>query len=340
MSQPTSRNKRQRTNSDAPESENDVPNPIKQDDEFWFEDGNIVLIARDVEFRVYKGILAKHSPVFADMFSLPPVPAQVHPVSARDITPTADTCPVVHLCESPEDLRHVLRMCMSDTSLSSSPLSAGTPSFHMISAVIRIAHKYEMAEMLAQAVKFLKQRFPTSFRAYEKLSVTARVQMNPIGVVNLARLIDEPSLLPTAFLDCCLLASSELLRGYKHEDGSVETLTQEDLLRCLNAREELAKYTLIIVTSVFLPSVSDACADPTDCAEVLMDMLSDVRDHGDRLARPELAISFLTPYKNYIPRCCSSCQEMLRVRDRDERYEVWNELPEMMNVASNIKCWE
>lgn len=211
----------------------------------------------------------------------------------------------------------------------------------MISAVIRIAHKYEMAEMLAQAVKFLKQRYPTSFRAYEKLPVTARVQMNAIGVVNLARLIDEPSLLPTAFLDCCLLDSSELLRGYKHENGSVETLTQEDLLRCLNAREELAKYTLIIVTSVFLPSVSDACADPTDCAEALMDMLEDVRGHGDYLARPELATTFLTPFQNTcISRCCSSCQKMLRVRDRDERYEVWNELPEMMDVASSVKCWQ
>lgn len=117
MSESTSGNKRQRTDTDATRSETDGPNPIKQDDEFWFEDGNIVLIARDVEFRVYKGILAKHSPVFADMFSLPPVPAQVHPVSARDITPAAETCSVVHLCESPEDLRHVLRMCMSDTSL-------------------------------------------------------------------------------------------------------------------------------------------------------------------------------------------------------------------------------
>lgn len=67
----------------------------KKDDEFWFADGTISLVASDVEFRVYKGILETHSPVFADMFSLP--------------QPHADVGPVVHLVDSAKDLRHVLR---------------------------------------------------------------------------------------------------------------------------------------------------------------------------------------------------------------------------------------
>lgn len=87
---------------------------LKPDDDFWFEDGNIVLIARDIEFRVYKGILAKHSPVFQDMFSLPPPPA---PETSRDTAEPIETCPVVHLSDSPEDFRHVLRVCMAETNL-------------------------------------------------------------------------------------------------------------------------------------------------------------------------------------------------------------------------------
>lgn len=37
---------------------------------FWFEDGTVVLVAdvEGVEFRVYKGPLADHSPVLGDMF--------------------------------------------------------------------------------------------------------------------------------------------------------------------------------------------------------------------------------------------------------------------------------
>ena len=46
--------------------------PVKRarDSALWLEDGNIVLIVQDVEFRVYAGLLIKHSVVFGDMLSL------------------------------------------------------------------------------------------------------------------------------------------------------------------------------------------------------------------------------------------------------------------------------
>ncbi len=76
----------------------------KRDEEFWFEDGNVMLVARDVEFRVFKGILADHSPVFKDMFSLPQPPEYATAL-----------CPVVHVTDAPEDLRHLLRVYMPKT---------------------------------------------------------------------------------------------------------------------------------------------------------------------------------------------------------------------------------
>lgn len=76
-----------------------------RDVEFRYDDDSIILIARDVEFRVYKGLLADHSPVFKDMFSLPQPPI----TASFSSTHTDLPCPVVHLSDSPEDLRHVLR---------------------------------------------------------------------------------------------------------------------------------------------------------------------------------------------------------------------------------------
>ncbi len=75
--------------------------PLVHDAEFWFDDGNIVLIARDgMVFRVYRGLLAAQSTVFADMFT-----------SSRS---TADEvyegCPIVRVSDSPEELRHFLRV--------------------------------------------------------------------------------------------------------------------------------------------------------------------------------------------------------------------------------------
>ncbi len=74
---------------------------MRRDEEFWYEDGTILLVTEDVGFRVYKGVLATHSPVFADMFSLP------QPQSTQPSEP--QQCPSVSLDDNPEDLRIFLR---------------------------------------------------------------------------------------------------------------------------------------------------------------------------------------------------------------------------------------
>lgn len=39
--------------------------------DFWFIDGNIILIAGQVAFKVHRGQLERHSEVFSDLFSIP-----------------------------------------------------------------------------------------------------------------------------------------------------------------------------------------------------------------------------------------------------------------------------
>lgn len=40
----------------------------------WYDDGNVVLAAENQAFRVYSGILAQQSQIFADMFAIPQPP--------------------------------------------------------------------------------------------------------------------------------------------------------------------------------------------------------------------------------------------------------------------------
>ena len=44
---------------------------VKRDEEVWFTEGNVVLQAGGVAFKVYQGILALDSEVFSGMFSMP-----------------------------------------------------------------------------------------------------------------------------------------------------------------------------------------------------------------------------------------------------------------------------
>ena len=70
--------------------------------DFWLDDGNLILLAGDTAFRVYKGLLTKNSAVFADMFA----------TGSADATETFDGCPVVRLPDHPVDLGDFLQYLM------------------------------------------------------------------------------------------------------------------------------------------------------------------------------------------------------------------------------------
>ena len=90
---------------------------LQKDEEFWLEDGTVILITGYVQFRVYSGILANHSTVFKEIFSEPHSVRHVSVHGGHDFP-----CPVVRLSDSPHDLRHLLRVYMphEDTSYASS----------------------------------------------------------------------------------------------------------------------------------------------------------------------------------------------------------------------------
>jgi capsid portal protein len=85
--------KRQRTDEDEPITRSDI----------WYEDGSVVLQARNTQFRVHWGVLAQHSSFFRDMQKLPQPPDQ----------PNADGCPIVELQDEVADVEHLLRALYS-----------------------------------------------------------------------------------------------------------------------------------------------------------------------------------------------------------------------------------
>ena len=83
-----------RTEPSQPEEEGRT----EQDPEFWFKDGNILLVAGGVEFKVYRGVLVDRSPVFRDMFALPQLDTDTKSESS------IDGCPVIRLSDCPAEV--------------------------------------------------------------------------------------------------------------------------------------------------------------------------------------------------------------------------------------------
>jgi hypothetical protein len=67
--------------------------------DFWFSDGNIVLISSSAAFKVHRGHLARHSEVFNDLFSIPQPEDQE----------LLDGCLWVELHDCPSDVFYFLK---------------------------------------------------------------------------------------------------------------------------------------------------------------------------------------------------------------------------------------
>jgi hypothetical protein len=74
------------------------PHDTQPESRLWFSDGNIILVASPIAFKVHRGLIQRHSEVFDDLFSLPQPPE-------KDIF---DGCPWVELYDDPSDLFHFL----------------------------------------------------------------------------------------------------------------------------------------------------------------------------------------------------------------------------------------
>ncbi|KAI0742362.1 hypothetical protein C8Q80DRAFT_1108543 [Daedaleopsis nitida] len=209
---------------------------LERDNELWLDDGNIVLVAGGVGFRVYKGLLAAQSPVLCDMFGAGSLRADEQ----------YDNVPVVPLFDSPIDLRHLLRVLLpkSQRFVMKDRYDHKT-EFHIMSALIRLAHKYQIDDVEKRAISALCSIYTTDLTDwFDFVRTVSDDDSCAIAAVNLARLTETPTstILPSALFNCVLL-TSDVLDGYTREDGSVEYLSQDDLKRCIDAAPELSATT-------------------------------------------------------------------------------------------------
>ncbi|EKM55151.1 uncharacterized protein PHACADRAFT_255576 [Phanerochaete carnosa HHB-10118-sp] len=77
---------------------------LQRCEDLWFEDGTIILQAENILFRVYTGILTRHSPFFKNLFTLPqPEDAEQH-----------DGCPLVKLAGDNAQDAHDFLLALHD----------------------------------------------------------------------------------------------------------------------------------------------------------------------------------------------------------------------------------
>ena len=150
-----------------------------------------------------------------------------------------------------------------------------------------------------------------------------------IGVVNIARLIGEPPLLPTALIDCTRLGEA-IVHGVTREDGSQEHLTLQDLGICFKAKSDVRKASaaMLLRTLTYAPK----CKDQTSCRRALKKAIVELPDHMDMLIDGDPFQSYVYCLKDHKVPVCAACETALNKSFDEERRLLWKRLPELLGV--------
>jgi len=308
---------------------------ITRDEEFWYPDGSIVLVARGRAFKIYHGLLAQYSEIFQDLLSVP------QPESAE----TIDGRPLVHLTDSPEDLRYMLRFVFQRKYF---PSDHGI-EFDACAALIRLGHKYQFDDVQREGVRQLKLFFPEDYASWMKMYTyglgSPEIRCSPqetIRAVNLARLVGAETVLPAALYACCQLDSPDLVNGYVGPDGIIERLSLEDLVRCIDGAKALQTAVAGIVYRVCrLDDVPDFSQWNRDirrhhqaCWHVVKSLERDA--HGEKSITPDVfwvCVEMMADDAgSHLKACCNTCLAFVRAKGQQELRQLWNRLPSFFDL--------
>ena len=191
-----------------------------------------------------------------------------------------------------------------------------------------------MMQLYKQSLTLFKNHFTNDLETWYSHSrwvPSGFSDVSAIGVVNLARLTGEVSMLPSALL-VCLTLGSEMVDGFEREDGTKENLTLEDLSLCIRAQAAIRTATVRSIFRRFKRVVSAGCKAKDSCKTMLRDAMYGVEEFAGDLITGDPFAPYTSFLKDEKIKVCASCLEMLDERDDKERMEIWKRLPELLGI--------
>ncbi|KAH9835450.1 uncharacterized protein C8Q71DRAFT_710329 [Rhodofomes roseus] len=317
---------------------------LKHDEKVWLDDGNIVIVAQNVAFRVHRSVLSLHSEVFRDMFTIPP----------PDDEETIDGCPAVRVSDTADGMRHMLWALYNGRTFP----EHGQVEFDVVAALVRMAHKYQISYLCDETLSTIKELYVEGFLdfiACKPRSVHPRLTYkveDAFQVVQLAHLTNTPSLLPAALYLCCTSEPfcnlSKNLQCFLADRGSsqfpyLKYLTEEDIFRCLSVLPRLVQVKLWMFGTIF-SGISPDCVENAMCKAVWSSVTHDKFFDGT-MHSPDGPIdtNCLETIADDVMRStllsldgftfCYQCSNRCGEREDEARDTVWHEMPTYFGLA-------
>ncbi|KZP10321.1 hypothetical protein FIBSPDRAFT_838656 [Athelia psychrophila] len=292
----------------------------------WLEDGNVVIQAEATQFKVYRGLLALHSPIFKDMFALP------QPPSGEQLV---EGC-LVRLSDAAADVSIVLEtICLRKWVASGEPLP-----LEVITAFLRLGSKYEIEALRSEALNRLFFEFPSDLAGIDKVffgegsgtMIKFEVDWKFIDFVNLVREHNILSILPFALYWCCKTwSATDLEKGQRRTDNTISTLHPVNERACLRAYLEILKLKHITFDWLICPqSCYSGCTSRDRCSVA-----------RDKLLKstffPVALRGWINTWRvSYEIGQCNACILVAKRLHNSGRQKAWDALP----GAFGLPAWE
>ncbi|KAF9524117.1 hypothetical protein CPB83DRAFT_774388 [Crepidotus variabilis] len=310
--------KRSRTESEDAEPENTTRVAYTPSTDFWFEDGNIIIVAGNTGYRVHSSMLARHSSVFRDMLKLPP----------SDDEELEGNCPVVPLFDNAGDLERILSVFYDN--IKDYDRNAPIP-FAYIAAMLRLGKKYEIDHLLKEGMKHIRAMYPSSLSLWKSSSTRIQIDNQTIvQAINLAHELQLCRTLPTMYLSFIrrrglaglLAPHNELLNPVAVRRMMIG---REKLILLLHKEHRSLKERLSVI-------MINVCTNLAKCMNhhvVAFESLGLWTTDAGRT-------TYLKRWANLNQPLCASCIKEFRTMFDGVREKVWKELPQLFTLGT----WE
>jgi len=178
--------------------------PLNRVEEVWYDDGNLIIQAGHSLFRVYKGLLASRSAMLAEILSQP-----LGEERGQDLI---EGQPVVEFHDSPDDMCYFLRAIFESGYFE---VDRET-TFPILAGILRLSTKYDIGYLRRRATIHLATAYPLSLQAWDRRELKRTIPpipYIPFAVLELARAVNIPVILPAAIYCCCTCSVEDILDG-------------------------------------------------------------------------------------------------------------------------------
>ncbi|GJE88560.1 hypothetical protein PsYK624_046430 [Phanerochaete sordida] len=313
--------------------------------EFWFDEGNVVVAAVPADaahgrsFKVHSGVLGLHSEVFRRLLDGP---------ALAQLAEKSEGCPVLRTDDDGRDLGDMLDIIYRGGKSDWLDCQRPPINYTDFRAVVRIAVKYEVEEIVKEAKYRLSRIFCTDniqnwcpdLQPEGDKTPIIHDETDCIDLIHLVRALDIPSILPLVLYACCNIDQLEkVAKGVEYEEELVR-LNDDDMETYLIGRRALVDAATTVMRTIVEFSInssrpSPACKVSSQCRLAFETLTLAAVDAGwfqdpSAIGSLEVWLNEQQVLPNSKP--CASCDASLRKTINERRQEAWCELGTIFDV--------